>query len=67
MAAKDSRRVVMLYNRVARALVEYEIVWQASWLRTIGAATAALNNTLIYQDPQTGEIFCFFKDAIRSN
>lgn len=55
MAAKDSRRVVALYNRVARALVEYEIVWHASWLCSIEAATAALNITLIYQDPHTGE------------
>lgn len=55
LAAKDSRRVIALYNRVARALVEYEIVWQASWLRTIETATAALDNTLIFQDPRTGE------------
>jgi dynein heavy chain len=54
MAAKGSKKVVQMYNRVARALVEYEIVWHESWLQHVNAAAAALNSTLLYQDPRTG-------------
>lgn len=40
--------------RVARALVEYEVLWQASWLRGIDAALACLNCTLICYNPESG-------------
>ena len=36
MAAKESRRTVRLYNRVARALVEFEALWHAAWLKARG-------------------------------
>ena len=54
MAARESRRVIALYNRVARALVEYEFLWHADWLRRVHAARAALDCTLILKDPATG-------------
>jgi dynein heavy chain len=54
MAAKESRKTIALYNRVARALVEYEVLWHASWLRRVHAAKAALGCTLILKDAATG-------------
>ena len=54
MAAKDSRKVIAQYNRVARALVEYEFLWHAEWLRGVHAARAALDCTLILKDAGTG-------------
>lgn len=33
MGAKESRRTVKLYNRVAKALVEFEALWHAAWLK----------------------------------
>ena len=54
MAAPESRPVVLLYNRVAKTLVEYEMLWTASWLRSIHAAHTGLDRTLIRRDPETG-------------
>ena len=54
MAAPESRPVVLLYNRVAKTLVEYEVLWTASWLRNIHAAHTGLDRTLIRRDPDTG-------------
>lgn len=54
MRAADSHRVILQYNRVARALVEYEVLWTASWLRSVHRANSGLDNTLIYRDPDTG-------------
>lgn len=39
---------------MARTLVEYEIMWHASWLRGVDAACSGLDTTLICQDPHTG-------------
>lgn len=54
MAAPESRSVVLLYNRVAKTLVEYEVLWTASWLRSIHAANTGLDDTLIRRDTKTG-------------
>ena len=54
MAAAESRPVVLLYNQVAKTLVEYEVLWTASWLRNIHAAHTGLDRTLIRRDPDTG-------------
>ncbi len=43
-----------LHRRVARALVEYEMLWQASWLRGMDAALACLNSTLMCYNPESG-------------
>jgi hypothetical protein len=43
-----------MQHRVARALVEYEIVWHASWLKGMDAALGGLACTLICQNPETG-------------
>lgn len=33
LATKEARKVVKLYNRVAKALVEFEALWHAAWLK----------------------------------
>lgn len=66
MAAKESRRIIALYNRVARALVEYEFLWHAEWLRSVHAARAALDCTLILKDAATGAPGCLWA-ALRNN
>lgn len=33
LASKEARKVVKLYNRVAKALVEFEALWHAAWLK----------------------------------
>jgi dynein heavy chain len=33
VGSKESRRVIRLYNRVAKALVEFEALWHAAWLK----------------------------------
>lgn len=40
MAAKESRRVIRLYNRVAKALVEFEALWHAACLKVRFRAAA---------------------------
>ena len=64
MAAKESRKIIALYNRVARALVEYEVMWHASWLRKVHAARAALDCTLILKDAATGTVCSFARSQL---
>jgi dynein heavy chain len=36
MGGRESKKVIRLYNRVAKALVEFEALWHAAWLK-VGA------------------------------
>lgn len=54
MASKDSKRIVRTYNRVAKALIEFETLWVQAWIRSIESAKAGLQSTLIVRHPTTG-------------
>lgn len=58
MASKDSKRVVRTYNRVAKALIEFETLWTQAWIRSIESAKAGLQSTLIVRHPATGKSLC---------
>eukprot|EP00887_Chlorella_sp_A99_P001633 scaffold8.g1633.t1 len=64
MAAKDSKRPIRLYNRLAQALLEFEALWHAAWLRSVEAAKAQLSATLLGQHPQTGKYFVNFDKEV---
>lgn len=55
MATKEAKRVVRIYNRVARALIEFETLWQQAWLQSLEVARAGLQATLIVAHPDTGD------------
>lgn len=42
MASKESKRVIRLYNRVAKALVEFEALWHAAWLKVRGRVACGM-------------------------
>ena len=47
--------MVRIYNRVARALIEFETLWQQAWLQSLEVARAGLQATLIVSHPDTGD------------
>lgn len=58
MASKDSKRIVRTYNRVAKALIEFETLWVQAWIRSIESAKAGLQSTLIVRHPTSGTDCC---------
>lgn len=64
MSTKESKRIVKTYNRVAKALVEYETLWHQAWLRSIESSKAGLQATLIVRHPETGKLLVNFDREI---
>jgi dynein heavy chain len=64
MKSKESRRVVKMYNKIARALVEYETLWQMAWARSVEASKAGLQAALVVRHPRTGKLFVNFDHEI---
>ncbi|KIZ06068.1 Dynein gamma chain, flagellar outer arm [Monoraphidium neglectum] len=56
MGSKESKRVIRLYNRVAKALVEFEALWHAAWLKGIDAQKAGLASPLLVRHPDSGQL-----------
>lgn len=54
---RDSRKVIKTYNKVAKTLVAFELVWYDAWVKSVDAARAGLQATLIIRDPTTGQVF----------
>lgn len=55
MEAKDSKRAIRTFNRLAQTLLEYQHLWHGAWLRSVEASKAQLQATLLAEHLQTGE------------
>jgi dynein heavy chain len=63
-SSKDSKKIVKMYNKVARALVEFETLWHNAWSKSIEAARSGLQATLIIRHPHTGKLCVNFDREI---
>ena len=52
MGQRDSKKINKTYNRVARALVEFEMLWHDAWAKTVDVAKAGLQATLLIKHPR---------------
>ena len=55
LAGKENRKVIQLYNRLAKALLEFEGLWLRAWRKGLDFALQGLNAPLIIRHPETGE------------
>ena len=66
MSSKDSKtkKIIKTYNRVARALIEFETLWHDAWKSSIEFAKAGLQATLIVRHPETNQLLVNFDKEI---
>mmetsp|Transcript_5388 Transcript_5388/g.12712 ORF Transcript_5388/g.12712 Transcript_5388/m.12712 type:complete len:4322 (-) Transcript_5388:507-13472(-) len=64
MATKESKKIVKMYNKVAKALIEFEALWHQAWLRSIEQCKAGLAAPLLVQHPNTGKLLVNFDKEI---
>ena len=64
MSTKESKKIVKTYNRVAKALIEFETLWLHAWTKSIESAKQGLSATLIVRHPDTGHLLVNFDKEI---
>ena len=64
LASKDAKRIIRMYNKVARTLVAFEYIWYQAWLQYIETAKAGLQATLIIRHPDDNKLYVNFDPEI---
>ncbi|GFR42148.1 hypothetical protein Agub_g3000 [Astrephomene gubernaculifera] len=64
LAAKESKKIIKTYNKVAKALIEFETLWHQAWIKSIEQCKAGLAAPLLVQHPDTGKILVNFDKEI---
>ena len=45
MSMKEGKKIIRTYNKVARALIQFETMWQDAWCQSVEASKAGLHAT----------------------
>merc|ERR1719197_338703 len=64
LAGKDAKRIIKLYNKVAKTLVAFEYLWYQAWVQAIDQAKAGLQATLIIRHPDDNKLYVNFDQEI---
>jgi len=57
LAGKESKKLIRMYNKMAKTLIEFETLWLQAWVNSIEAAKSGLQATLIIKHPDDGMRF----------
>ena len=58
--SRDARRITRTYNKMAKTLVEFEVVWYSAWTASVEQARSGLQATLIVRHLEDGKYYVNF-------
>ncbi|KAL8616403.1 Dynein heavy chain 5, axonemal [Nucella lapillus] len=64
LETSDAKRIIRNYNKLAKTLVEYEILYHRGWLRQVEICKAGLQASLLVRHPESKELFVNFDTQI---
>ncbi|KAG8442619.1 hypothetical protein GDO86_011415 [Hymenochirus boettgeri] len=57
LQTEEAKRIIRNYNKVAKVLLEYEIVFHRGWIKQMEVAKSGLHASLLVKAPETLELF----------
>ncbi|CAE8591739.1 unnamed protein product, partial [Polarella glacialis] len=57
LAGRDSRKLIRMYNKMAKTLIEFETLWYQAWVNSIETVKSGLQATLVIKHPDDGMRF----------
>ncbi|XP_040900387.1 dynein heavy chain 5, axonemal isoform X1 [Toxotes jaculatrix] len=64
LSTPEAKRIIRNFNRVARVLLEFEILYHHNWMKKMEHARVGLQASLLVRSPETGELFVNFDPEI---
>ena len=57
LGSRDGKKIVKMYNKLARTLVAFEYLWYRAWTESIEHARAGLQATLLIRHPEDSQLY----------
>ncbi|XP_078209820.1 dynein axonemal heavy chain 5-like isoform X2 [Callithrix jacchus] len=64
LSTAEAKPIIRSYNRMAKVLLEFEVLFHRAWLRQIEEIHVGLEASLLVKTPGTGELFVNFDPQI---
>ncbi|XP_070823538.1 dynein axonemal heavy chain 5 isoform X4 [Chaetodon trifascialis] len=64
LSTPEAKRIIRNFNRVARVLLEFEMLYHHNWMKKMEDARVGLQASLLVRSPETGELFVNFDPEI---
>ncbi|XP_038567842.1 dynein heavy chain 5, axonemal [Micropterus salmoides] len=64
LSTPEAKRIIRNFNRVARVLLEFEMLYHHTWMKKMEDARVGLQASLLVRSPETGELFVNFDPEI---
>ncbi|XP_075937501.1 dynein axonemal heavy chain 5 isoform X2 [Anarhichas minor] len=64
LSTPEAKRIIKNFNRVARVLLEFEMLYHHSWMKKMEDARVGLQASLLVRSPETGGLFVNFDPEI---
>ncbi|XP_059149715.1 dynein axonemal heavy chain 5-like isoform X1 [Physella acuta] len=60
LQGSEAKKIVKNYNKIAKVLLEFEMLYHRGWLRQMEAAKSGLQASLLVRHPETKELYVNF-------
>ncbi|XP_051576060.1 dynein axonemal heavy chain 5 [Myxocyprinus asiaticus] len=64
LSTSDAKQIIRNYNRVAKVLLEFEMLYHHSWMSQIDVVKLGLQASLLVKSPETGVLYVNFDPQI---
>uniref|UniRef100_A0A7N8XMR9 Dynein, axonemal, heavy chain 5 n=1 Tax=Mastacembelus armatus TaxID=205130 RepID=A0A7N8XMR9_9TELE len=64
LSTPEAKKIIKNFNRVARVLLEFEMIYHHSWMEKMEDAKLGLQASLLVRSPETGDLFVNFDQEI---
>lgn len=64
LAGKEAKKIIKMYNKIARTLITFEYRWYEAWVAALERAKSGLHATLIVRHPEDGKLYVNFDGEI---
>ncbi|XP_044063801.1 dynein axonemal heavy chain 5 isoform X1 [Siniperca chuatsi] len=64
LSTPEAKRIIRNFNRVARVLLEFEMLYHHNWMKKMEDTRVGLQASLLVRSPETGELFVNFDPEI---
>uniref|UniRef100_A0A665UP68 Dynein, axonemal, heavy chain 5 n=1 Tax=Echeneis naucrates TaxID=173247 RepID=A0A665UP68_ECHNA len=66
LSTPEAKRIIRNFNKVAKVLLEFEMLYHYNWMKKVEHARFGLQASLLVRSPETGELFVNFDAEINT-